>query len=77
MEITYTREVSYSMDLNQRKTRELADHLDITMREMRKLVEANELMDEHESAVREFMELNGSLETQTEHGDRDIDQITW
>jgi hypothetical protein len=77
MEITYTREVSYSMDLDQRKTRELADHLDITVKDLRKLVERDELMDEHEAGLNEFMALNDKLEQQTEHGDREIETITW
>lgn len=77
MEITFTREISYSLDLDQRKTRELADHLDITVKELRKLVERGDLLDEHEGGVLEFMELNGSMAEVTEEGDREIDQVTW
>jgi hypothetical protein len=77
MEITFTREVSYSTDLSKAKTRELADHLDITVNALRQLVERGDLMDEHEGGVLEFLEINDTLEQQTERSDREIDQIIW
>lgn len=76
MEITFTRENSYSMFLTARKKRDLADHLDITVRDLDRLVERGDLMDEHEGGVLEFMEMNSALEEETEHGDREIEEIT-
>ena len=76
LEITYSRNVDYSMELNERKERELADFLDITVKELRKLVRAGELYDEHAAQLIEFMTINDTLEQQTQPGDIEIDQIT-
>jgi hypothetical protein len=76
LEITFSRNVDYSMELNDRKIRELADHLDIEVRELKKLVERGDLCDEYEAGLIEFMTINDTLEQQTQHGDIEIDQIT-
>lgn len=58
MEITYSRTVNYSMELDKRQVRELADHLDITVRQLNKLVEDGELYDEHGDELIGWMENN-------------------
>lgn len=76
LEITYTRQVSYSMELNDRKKRELADHLDITVRALNKLVADGELCDEHEEGLLTWMGSNLDLEHLEAQEEIDLDQIT-
>ena len=61
MEITFSRQVNYSMTLDAKKKRELADHLDITVRKLNKLVEDGELYDEYGDDLAVWMDENPEL----------------
>jgi hypothetical protein len=57
MEITFTRPVSYSVDLgNVKERRALAKHLNIPTRELTKLAKDGELLNEHGDGVTEWLE---------------------
>lgn len=51
MEITFNRSSDYSVDLNAKAKRELAQHLGITVRQMTRLAEDGELYSEHGDAI--------------------------
>lgn len=74
-EFTWTQQVNYSMALDPRKTRELADHLDLTVRDMARLIEAGELFDEHETGVLEFIERNSDLVNEESRDGIEFDQV--
>jgi hypothetical protein len=78
MEITFSKNTSYSLDLSKGSLiRELADHLDITVKEMRKLVDKGMLFELHDDAILSWMENKAASWEETESGEIDIDQITW
>lgn len=58
MEITFSRQVNYSMTLDVKNKRELADHLGIKVRKLNKLVKDGELYDEHGNELIAWMENN-------------------
>lgn len=78
MEITYTQQHTYSLDLKTpAQRRELADHLDITEKKMRKLVEEGDLFDEYGDQLTEWVASKSGEAEVTAHEDIDIDQINW
>lgn len=76
MEITYTQQKAYSLDLDKRMERELADHLDITVRQMKKMIDDGSLMDEHWDAVHAWVGKNTDKATVTDREDIEIDEVT-
>lgn len=78
MEITFSQNVNYSLDLSKGSlVRELADHLDITVKEMRRLVDKEILFELHDTAMLAWMESKRKQWEETESQEIDIDQITW
>lgn len=78
MEITFSQNVSYSLDLSKGSLiRELADHLDITVKEMRRLVDRQTLFELHDDAMLQWLETKRKQWEETESQEIDIDQITW
>lgn len=78
MEITFSQNVNYSLDLSKGSLiRELADHLDITVKEMRNLVDKGMLFELHDDAMLKWMESKRKSWDETSSEEIDIDQITW
>lgn len=75
MEITFGRQVNYSMTLDAKKKRELADRLDITVRKLNKLVEDGELYDEHGDELATWMDENPELFEISSEDDIEIEEI--
>lgn len=75
MEITFSRQVNYSMTLDAKKKRELADHLDITVRKLNKLVEDGELYDEHGDELTSWMDENPELHEVSGEDDIEVEDI--
>lgn len=79
MEITFTRTIAYSFDFdakaNKGTTRDLADTLDITMAQLKKLVESEELYDEHGDALVDWLDEHMDGAEVTDAGQIEIDQI--
>jgi len=76
MEITYSRNVNYSLELDTKRKRELADHLDITLRELNKLVEAGELYDEHGDELIDWIDRQVDQGSISGEEDIEIEDIT-
>jgi len=76
MEITYSRNVNYSMQLDVKRKRELADHLDITLKQLNKLVDEGELYDEHRDELVNWMQQHSELGEVTGEDDIEIEDIT-
>jgi hypothetical protein len=75
MEITYSRNTNYSMDLGAKEKRKLADHLDITVGELNELVRLEELYGEHGDGLVHWMEDNFALAEITSEGAIEIEDI--
>jgi len=75
VEITFSRSVDYSLVLDDRKKRELADHLDITVRELDKLVAKEMLFELHDSRMIEWIELQRKAWDELSKADIEVDQI--
>lgn len=77
MEITFTEKKAYSLELDKKTQRELADFLDIDTRRLRKLVEDAELELEFPTRFGEWMELNRAKAECIEVEPIEVDQINW
>lgn len=76
MEITFSRNVNYSLDLSKAAIRrELADHLDIEVRTLTRLVDKQELFDEHGDSLIQWMETKADAWEVTSEDDIEIEQI--
>lgn len=75
MEITFTRQHNYSMVLDPRRKRELADYLDISVKELDRLVTRGDLYDEHGVGLLTWMGTNTTLAEQTSYDEIEIDKI--
>ena len=78
MEITFSQNVNYSLDLSKGSlVRELADHLDITVKEMRKLVDKGTLYELHDSAVLQWLEIKKASWDESDSDEIEVDQVNW
>lgn len=75
MEITYTQQHSYSLDLTALMKRDLADHLGISSRQLTRLVKEGMLMDEYNEEVHTWVVDNSGKATVTDHTDIEIEGI--
>lgn len=76
MEITYSRMVNYSMTLDAKHRRALAQHLGITVRQLIKLAEEEQLHAEYGHDVATWMDDNPELAEITGEEDIEIEDIT-
>lgn len=76
MEITFSQNLNYSLDLQAKQVRELADRLDITVKELKRLAEEGELYDEHGDGLVAYVNDNIEKAEIAEHDDIEIDEIT-
>lgn len=56
IEITFTQTTHYSLTLEDKEKRDLADHLDITVRKLDKLMDDGDLLSEYESEITAWVE---------------------
>lgn len=76
MEITFSRNINYSLDLSKAAIRrELADRLDIDLRTLTRLVDKDELFDEHGDDLIQWMETKSDAWEITSEDDIEIEQI--
>lgn len=76
MEITFSQNVNYSMDLSKAEVRrELADYLDITVKEMMKMVEKETLYELHEDKMIAWLESKEKSWEALSHDDIEVDQV--
>lgn len=82
MEITFTRNVAYSLNLDSRtavgraRLSDLAQSLEISVTHLKALVKDGDLYDEHGDALVAWIDDNASKAEVTEPGEIEIDQIT-
>lgn len=75
MEITFSQNQNYSLDLQPKQMRELADALDITVAELKQLVKAGELYNEHGDGLIAYLGDNIDKAEVTDRDGIEIDEI--
>lgn len=76
MEITFSQNVNYSLDLSEGSlVRELADHLDITVKQMHKMVDKGTLYELHEEGILQWLEAKRACWEETDSDEIEVDQV--